>query len=129
LSANASLCSTTESGQFCGHVAIDQETATAAGPAKSISGGIDYSRRLDADSTAAFSLSVNRYSSPTSVIIGQPFSGATYYRAAGEYSRRIGNRWFGGVNLAARKLTEAGPDPKTDFSVSLFIRYRFGDIQ
>jgi hypothetical protein len=129
LAANANLCSTTASGQLCGHAAIDQEAATAAGPAKSISGGIDYSRRLDADSTVAFSLSVNRYSSPISVIVGQPFSHATYFRAAGEYSRRIGNRWFGGVNLAARKLTQVGPDPKTDFSASLFIRYRFGDIQ
>lgn len=129
LSANADLCSTTESGQLCGHVAVDQETATAAGPAKSISGGIDYSRRLDADSTLAFSLSVNRYSRPISVIVGQAFSHTIYYRAAGEYSRRIGNRWFGGVNLAARKLSEAGPDPKADFSASLFIRYRFGDIQ
>jgi hypothetical protein len=32
------------------------------------------------------------------------------------------------VNVAARKLTEAGPDPDADFSASLFIRYRFGDV-
>jgi len=129
LAANANLCSTTESGQLCGYLAVDQETATAAGPAKSISGGVSYSKRLDADSTLALSVNVNRYSSPTSVIIGQLFSQATYYRASGEYSRRIARRWFGGVDLAARKLAQAGPDPKTDFSASLFIRYRFGDIQ
>ena len=129
LAANASLCSTTENGQLCGRVAVDQESATAAGPAKSISGGIDYSRRLDADSTLAFSLSAYRYSSPISVVVGQLFSSATYFRAAADYSRRIGRRLFAGVDLAARKLSEAGPDPKSDFSASLFIRYRFGDVQ
>lgn len=129
VAANAALCSTTESGQLCGRVDVNQETATVAGPAKSISAGVDYSRRLDANSTLALSLSAYRYSRPISIVNGQQFSSATYFRAAGEYSRRIGRRWFGGVDLAARKLTEAGPDPKTDFSGSLFIRYRFGDVQ
>ena len=27
------------------------------------------------------------------------------------------------------KLTQNGPDPKADLSASLFIRYRFGDVQ
>jgi hypothetical protein len=36
---------------------------------------------------------------------------------------------FGGADLSARKLAEAGPDPKTDLNGSLFIRYRFGDVQ
>jgi hypothetical protein len=36
---------------------------------------------------------------------------------------------FGGINLSGRKLTQNGPDPKADFSGSLFIRYRFGDVQ
>ena len=62
-------------------------------------------------------------------MIGQSFSRTTYYRAAAAYTRRISDRWFGGVNLAARKLTQAGPDPKTDFSASLFLRYRLGDLR
>jgi hypothetical protein len=129
LAANASVCSTTENGSLCGHVAINQETATAAGPSKSISAGAEYSRRLDADSTLAFSAGVDHYSSPVSVIIGQPFSSATYYRASAEYSRRIGNRLFGGVDVSVRRLAPPGPDPKMDLSGSLFIRYRFGDVQ
>ena len=52
-----------------------------------------------------------------------------YYHAAATYSRRIGDRLFGGLNLAARKLTQSGPDPDTDLNVSLFIRYRLGDKQ
>jgi hypothetical protein len=63
------------------------------------------------------------------VITGRTFSRSNYYRAAADYTRKIGNRWYGGVNVAARKLTEAGQDPDADFSGSLFIRYRFGDVQ
>ncbi len=129
LAANADLCSTTERGSICASVAISQETATVAGPAKSITGNLSYTRQLDADSTLAVALGVDHFSRPTSVIIGQPFSSATYYRASGEYSRKIGRRLFAGVDLSARKLAETGPDPKTDVSGSLFIRYRFGDVQ
>lgn len=129
VSAEADLCSSTERAQFCARAAVDQSAPTVAGPARSISGSVDYSRRLDVDSTIQFSLSANRYSSPVSVISGRTFSSATYYRAAAAYTRHISDRWFGGVNLAARKLTEKGPDPKADFMGSLFIRYRFGDVQ
>ena len=64
-----------------------------------------------------------------SVVTARTFSHSTYIRGAAAYSRRISDRWFGGVNLAARKLTETGPDPKTDVNASLFIRYRFGDLR
>src|SRR6185369_9152431 len=46
-----------------------------------------------------------------------------------DYSRQLDGRVFGGVNLAARKISEDGPDPKADVTGSLFIRYRLGDIQ
>lgn len=129
LEADGSLCSASARGQFCARAAVDEQAATVAGPAKSVSAGVDYSRRLDADSTIQFSLDANHYSSPISVITGRTFSTATYYRAAGAYTRRIGDRWFGGLNLAVRKLTERGPDPKADVTASAFIRYRFGDVQ
>jgi hypothetical protein len=129
LAADANLCSQNERGQFCARVAVDQQSATVAGPAKSVTASVDYSRRLDADSTIQFSLGASHYSSPISVVTGHSFSSATYYRSAAAYTRRISDRWFGGVNLAARKLTEDGPDPKADLSGSLFIRYRFGDVQ
>ena len=63
------------------------------------------------------------------MVVGQAFSSSTYYHAASSYSRRLSSRLFGGVNLAARKLTQNGPDPKTDLNASLFIRYRLGDAQ
>lgn len=129
LAANASLCSNAQRGFLCAHVAVDQETATAAGPTKSITAGVQYSRQLDVDSSIALAVDVDRYSSPFSIVSNQSFSHATYFRASGEYSRRIGRRFFGGVDVAARKLNEAGPDPNADLSASLFIRYRLGDLQ
>ena len=129
LSANASLCSLGERDRFCGRASVDQQAATAAGPARSVNVGVDYTRRLDADQTIQLSLSGNRYSSPTSVFVGQSFSRATYVRGAADYTRRLSNRWFGGVSVAGRKLAQNGPDPKADVSGSLFIRYRLGDLQ
>jgi hypothetical protein len=129
VAADANLCGQGESSYFCARVSADQQTATTAGPARSLSAGIDYSQRLDADQSIQFSLGATHYSTPISVVTGRSFSSASYYRAAMAYSRTFAPRLFGGVNLAARKLTQNGPDPKTDLNASLFIRYRFGDTQ
>jgi hypothetical protein len=129
LAASGTLCKVGEQTQFCARAAVDQSIATAAGPSKSVSAGIDYSRRLNADSTVQFSLDATHYSTPISIVAGQTFSRANYYRAAGSYARRIGTRLFAGVNVAARKLSQSGPDPDADFNASVFIRYRFGDVQ
>lgn len=129
VSADGSLCGQGEASSYCARIAIDQQTATTAGPAKSVSAGIDYTRRLDANQTLQLSLSASHYSTPISVVTGQTFSSGTYYRATAAYTRKIGERLFGGVNLSARNLTQNGPDPKTDLNVSLFVRYRFGDAQ
>jgi hypothetical protein len=129
LSAQANLCGQGETSFFCGRLSVDEAAATTAGPARSISGGVDYSKRLDADQTISFSLGVTHYSTPVSALAAQTFSAATYYRAAASYSRKIGARLFGGVNLSARNVTQNGPDPNADISASLFLRYRFGDLQ
>jgi len=129
LAANAALCNAGEHSHLCARAAIDQQTATVAGPAKSILAGVDYSRELDANSSLALSIDATRYSHPLSVIAGRTFSSSTYYRAAASYTRGLGHRLFAGLNLAARKVEEQGPDPKADVNASLFIRYRFGDAQ
>src|SRR5581483_5134860 len=98
LAANVDLCSTTQRGSICASIAINHETATVAGPSKSISGSLSYSRQLDADSTLALAAGVDHFSRPLSVIVGEPFSNATYYRVSAEYSRRIGHRLFAGVD-------------------------------
>jgi hypothetical protein len=128
LAADASLCSRGDREQFCGRASINQEAATVAGPARNMTVGVDYSRRLDANQTIRFSLDANRYSSPTSFIAAQTFTHASYVRGAADYTRRFGDRLFGGISIAARKLSETGPDPRADISGSVFIRYRLGDL-
>jgi len=129
LAGNASLCSDTgERTQFCGGVSLNQQSATAFGASRSISANINYSRQLDANQTLRFSIDGSHYASPTLLVTGTSFSNSTYVRGAADYTRRFGGRrWYGGATLSARKLTEPGPDPKMDFSGSLFIRYRLGD--
>ena len=129
VAADASLCSVLgQRTNFCGTFSLTQQAATAVGASRSVSAGFSYSRRLDADSVLRFSLNGSRYSRPAVLVTGTSFSHATYTRAAADYSRRISGRWFGGMNVAARKLTQPGPDPKMDFSGSAFIRFRLGDL-
>ena len=129
IAADANLCSASERSTFCGRASVQQQGARSAGPARVISLGVDYSRRLTADDTLQLSLSADRYSNPVVLVTGQSFTRATYARAVANYSRKIGNRLFGGVNLSARKIAESGPDPDADVAASVFVRYRFGDVQ
>ena len=126
---DANLCSSGERTQLCARASVQQQAATSAGPARVVSVGVDYSRKLNAYDTIQFSLGADRYSNPTLLVSGISFSHATYLRAAADYSKRIGSRWFAGVDLAGRKVTQNGPDPKADLSASAFVRYRFGDLQ
>lgn len=129
LAADAILCSKGEFTLLCARASIQEQAATSAGPARLAALEVDYSRRLNATDSIDFSLAANRYSNPIIIVSGQQFTHATYVRAAADYSRSIGHRWFAGVNVAARKVTERGPSPDADLSASVFIRYRFGDLQ
>jgi hypothetical protein len=130
LAANISLCSIGERGHFCGYASVDQEAATVAGPAKTISAGLDYSLNIDANQTIQFSIGGSHYSTPNAILPIQSNSGANYLHAAVDYSHRLGNRWFAGASISARKDALRGRvDPNADVSGSLFIRYRLGDIK
>lgn len=126
---DANLCSAGERTQFCGRVSVQEEAPTSAGPARVISASLDYSRQLTADDTLQFSIAGEHYENPVVVVSGPTFTHATYLRAAADYSRHLGSRWYGGVNLAARKITQTGPDPDADLSATVFIRYRLGDVR
>jgi hypothetical protein len=128
-SANMGLCYRGDLDNLCARAAIDEQNATSAGPARNVSIGVDYSRQLDANQTIGLSLAASRYSNPTPIVSGFAFSRATYVRAAGDYSRRIGNRLFAGASVSGRKIGRDGPDPKADVSGSLFLRYRLGDAR
>ena len=98
---------------FAHRFSADEQTATTAGPAKSVGGGIDYSKRLDADQSISFSLGANTLFDADFGAAWPDFLKRRLIIArAASYSRQFGTRLFGGVNLAARKLTQNGPDPK-----------------
>jgi len=124
------LCSEGERSHLCAYGSVDQEAATVAGPARTITAGMDYSLKLDANQTLQFSVSGNHYSTPHSLLPVQSTSDANYFRVAADYTRHLGNRWFAGANVSARKDVLRGQaDPKADVSGSLFVRYRLGNIQ
>lgn len=129
ITASVSACSRGDRENFCGRASIDQQAATVAGPARTIDVGVDYSRQLGPDDSVRLSVNASRFSSPVIFTTFPAFSRSIYVRGAADYSRRIGNRLFGGVSLAARKVSRNGPDPGADYSGSLFIRYRLGDLQ
>ena len=129
LAGDIALCSSGEHTQLCGRASLQQQAATSAGPTRVASVEVDYSRQFTANDSVQLSLSGNRYANPTVLLAATSFSHATYVRAAADYSRKIGRRLFAGVDLAARKISQTGPDPNADLSVSAFIRYRFGDVQ
>lgn len=129
ITANLGLCSRGEKGTFCGRVSIDQQTATIAGPARTINVGLNYSRQLGPDDSIQLSANASRYSSPVIFLTGQTFSRSVYLRGAADYSRRIGKRLFAGVTVSGRRISRNGPDPDADFSGSLFVRYRLGDLR
>lgn len=127
---SVSLCSQGERSHLCAYASIDQEAATVAGPARTISAGIDYGLNLDAKQAIQFSLGASHYSTPNAIFPLSSSSDANYLRAAADYTRHMGDRLFAGASLSARKDSLRGRlDPKADVSGSLFIRYRLGDIK
>jgi len=129
LAGDANLCSISERSTLCARASVQEQAATSVGPARSISMGVDYSRRLTEADTLQLSVDADRYSSPLILVSSEAFNRATYLRAVVNYSRKMHDRWFAGVNLSARKVTQNGPDPDADLGASIFIRYRFGDVR
>jgi hypothetical protein len=125
LALSGTVCSQGEVSSICGRVNVDQSATTVGGPAKTVGLGVDYARELGRDQTLRLSLAASRYSSPIPVFEDE-FNTTNYYRAAADYSRRIGDRLHTGVSLAARILDAENRNSRPDISGSAFIRYRLG---
>ena len=85
-----------------------------------------YSRKLSLDASIQASIQATR-SATVNVLQNATFS-STYITALAGYDRKVGKRLFAGVSVGARKLYQAGPDPKMDFNASLSLRYKLGDL-
>jgi hypothetical protein len=129
LAANGSLCHSGQSDRICASVSRDQQVSSIIGPVTSLGANVDYVRKIDANQSLQLTVGASRSSRPfTTLIAPLSTSRSDYVTAAGSYSRRLGNRWFTGVNVSYRKLYQAGPDPKADVGGSFFVRYRLGDV-
>jgi Tfp pilus assembly protein PilX len=125
ISLRGSLCHTTESERLCGRVSRFAQTASSTALVTTTSAGVDWYKELDPNQTLQLSASVSRFVSEDVVNDNE---GTNHYRIAASYSRRINQRFSVGADVSARRLSQEGPDPDTDFGASLFLRYRLGDL-
>lgn len=125
LALDASLCRDLEHERFCGRVARRTQSAAIGTAPTTSSLAADYSRRLSARDQVQASVIF----STTDPVVEVGTGRQNLYSLAGSFDRRISRRLSAGVNLAARKYTFAGPDPKADIGGSLFIRNRFGSVR
>ena len=125
LSFNGSICNTTENDRFCGRVTRYANSTSRSALVTTTSVGVDWFRKLDAAQTIQLSASVVRYVADDE--LDENFK-TNHFRLAGSYSRRVSGRLSAGADVGLRSLRRDGPDPDTDVSGSLFVRYRLGDL-
>ena len=125
LSFNGSICHTSENDRFCGRVARYSNSTSRSALVTTSSIGVDWFKKLDESQTLQLSASVIRYVSDEA--LGNNLK-THHFRLAGSYSRKINARLSAGADVGVRALRRDGPDPDTDVSGSLFVRYRLGDI-
>lgn len=125
LAFDASLCRNLQYDRFCVTAARRrQSSVVGAAPTTSSLNGT-FARQLSANDTLQLSAGFSRTDSVRDVGLGKQ----TYYLVGGSYDRKITDRLFAGVNVSGRKLSVAGPDPKSDVSGYVFIRNRFGSVR
>lgn len=125
LSLRGSICHSDETERLCGRVARYAQTAASTALVTTTSAGVDWYKELDPAQSITLSASVVRYVSEDVVNDNED---SQYFRLAGSYSRRIDQRFSVGADVGARAFRQEGPDPDTDFSASVFLRYRLGDL-
>ncbi|NJC04492.1 hypothetical protein GGQ97_000285 [Sphingomonas kaistensis] len=125
LAFDASLCRNLEYERMCAAIARrTQSTSIGAAPTSS-SLSANYSRRLNARDQIQLAIAATTTDSARELGLGRQ----NFYSASGSFDRKISLRLSAGVNVAARKFTIGGPDPKADIGGSLFIRNRFGSVR
>lgn len=125
LSLSGALCRNSETERLCGRVNRYATNSAAGSLVTNSSLGVDWFKRLDRVQTVQLSASAVRYST-TVPTLGKNKS--TFYRAAATYDRKLNDRLSMGADLSYRSLALEGPDPDSDISGSVFVRYRLGDL-
>ena len=126
LSVDSSVCHNTETERLCGRATRNSTSLSRGALVTTTTVGVDWFKELDDKQTVQLSASASRYSSDDELVSNFK---STHWRAAANYSRVISTRLSGGADLGIRRLSTEGPDPDTDLSGSIFLRYRLGDLQ
>lgn len=125
LAFDASLCRSLEYERMCATVARrTQSNSIGAAPTSSSFSG-NYSRQLNARDQIQLAIAATTTDSARDLGLSRQ----NFYSLSGSFDRKISPRLSAGVNVAARKFTIGGPDPKADIGGSLFIRNRFGSVR
>jgi len=131
---SGSLCRRGEKDKLCAQISHDVQPSSGAfrpdqenGASISTVGSVTYLRNLGERESVQASLIAGRYSLPGSELHGG--GRRTEFSALAGYDKGIGARLAAGFNVGARRISFPGPDPKTDITGSVYLRYRFGDIQ
>lgn len=125
LSLSGALCRTTQSERFCGRVSRYATNSTGGLLVTNSSLGVDWFKRIDQDQTVQLSASAVRYSTRSPDVAA---SKSTFFRGAATYDRRLNDRLSAGADVSFRSLALEGPNPGSDVSASVFVRYRLGDV-
>ena len=125
LSLFGTACRTTRDERLCARVSRYTQAASSSSLVTTSSVGVDWFKRLDEKSTIQLSASYARYISENEIV--DDFK-TNYASLAASYSRRLNQRLSAGADVGVRALRNPGPNPDTDFSGSLFLRYRLGDL-
>jgi hypothetical protein len=127
------LCRVGERDRFCGRASRDARSTVGVGVGAgagaltvNTSGGIDYSRRIDANQTFQLSITADRYINKFAVVDDVQ---TTYLTFLTGYDRKIRRRVAVGATVGARRLFQTGTDPSPDFTATGYLRYRFGDTK
>lgn len=125
LSFDASLCRTLSNGTLCAQAARLSQSTALQNVLQTTSASLSYTRRLGEKQTVQAAVNFSHSAGLRGVTDA---SDSTYYSFVGSYQRKLKDRLSLGGNASVRKLDRAGIDPKLDASVSLFVRYRIGDL-
>ncbi|UUR06960.1 hypothetical protein [Sphingomonas glaciei] len=125
LAFDASVCRDLEYERMCARIARRTQSDSIGASPTSSSLTADYSRRLNARDQIQLAIAGTTTDAGGNFAIGRQ----NFYSLSGAFDRKISPRLSAGVNVAARKLTIGGPDPKADIGGSLFIRNRFGSVR
>lgn len=125
LSLDASVCHSGDSERLCFRANRYSQAASRAVLTTTTSAGVDWYKKLDEKQTIQVNLSYVHYNSDAQIV--DDFN-SNYFNFAASYSRFISPRLSVGADVGARALRQEGPDPDTDLSGSVFIRYRLGDL-